>query len=88
MKTKTHKRRPTETMMVRNIRRKKLSRSGEAGSEIDYKDLDLLQEYITETGKIVPSRITGVSAKQQRELCTAIKRARMIALLPYCDAHK
>jgi small subunit ribosomal protein S18 len=73
--------------MARNIRRKKISRFGEGGTEIDYKDLDLLKDYITETGKIVPSRITGISAKNQRQLCTAIKRARMIALLPYCDSH-
>jgi small subunit ribosomal protein S18 len=74
--------------MARNIRRKKISSFSEAGVEIDYKDIDLLKEYITETGKIMPSRITGTSAKNQRELCTAIKRARMIALLPYCDSHK
>jgi len=75
--------------MARNIRRKKISRfGGEDGSQVDYKDLNLLSDYITETGKIVPSRITGVSAKQQRQLCAAIKRARFIALLPYCDAHK
>lgn len=74
--------------MARNIRRKKLSRINGEESIIDYKDLDLLREYITETGKIVPSRITGTSAKHQRELCKAIKRARMIALLPYCDAHR
>lgn len=74
--------------MARNIRRKKLGQFGEGRSEIDYKDIDMLKDYITETGKIVPSRITGVSAKNQRALCTAIKRARMIALLPYCDAHK
>lgn len=74
--------------MARNIRRKKLNLINEEESIIDYKDLDLLKEYITETGKIVPSRITGTSAKHQRELCKAIKRARMIALLPYCDAHK
>ncbi|GAB6139943.1 30S ribosomal protein S18 [Methylosoma difficile] len=75
--------------MARNIKRKKLSRVGsEGGSQIDYKDLDLLSDYITETGKIVPSRITGTSAKNQRALCVAIKRARFIALLPYCDAHK
>jgi small subunit ribosomal protein S18 len=73
--------------MARNIRRKKLSRIGEGGTEIDYKDIDLLKDYITETGKIVPSRITGTSAKNQRALCVAIKRARMVALLPYCDAH-
>jgi small subunit ribosomal protein S18 len=74
--------------MARNIRRKKLNSFGEGGTEIDYKDIDLLKEYITETGKIVPSRITGTSAKNQRALCVAIKRARMVALLPYCDAHK
>ncbi len=74
--------------MVRNNKSKKLSRFSEDGNEIDYKDLDLLKNYITETGKIVPSRITGITAKQQRELSVAIKRARMVALLPYCDAHK
>ena len=51
--------------------------------EIDYKDLNTLKAYITETGKIVPSRITAVSAKKQRELAKAIKRARHIGLLPY-----
>lgn len=74
--------------MARNIRRKKVSRSSENGIQVDYKDLDLLSDYITETGKIVPSRITGTTAKYQRELCVAIKRARFIALLPFCDAHK
>ncbi len=75
--------------MARNIRRKKSCRfSGEDAVVIDYKDLDLLSEYISETGKITPSRITGTSAKYQRQLATAIKRARYIALLPYCDAHK
>ncbi|MGZ5051996.1 MAG: 30S ribosomal protein S18 [Methylobacter sp.] len=75
--------------MARNIRRKKICRfSSEGGTEIDYKDLDLLSDYITETGKIVPSRITGTSAKYQRQLGVAIKRARFIALLPFCDAHK
>lgn len=72
-----------------NIRRKKSCRfSGVDAVVIDYKDLDLLSEYVTETGKIVPSRITGTSAKYQRQLSTAIKRARYIALLPFCDAHK
>ena len=75
--------------MARNIRRKKFCRfSAEGGTQIDYKDLDLLSDYITETGKIVPSRITGTSAKYQRQLCVAIQRARFIALLPFCDAHK
>lgn len=69
-------------------RHKKISRfSAEKGTQIDYKNLNLLNEYITETGKIVPSRITGTSAKHQREICAAIKRARFLALLPFCDAH-
>jgi len=75
--------------MSRNIRRKKINKSGkEDGYQVDYKDLKLLSDYISETGKIVPSRITGVSAKQQRQICAAIKHARHIALLPFCDAHK
>ncbi len=75
--------------MARNIRRKRGCRFGSDDAPvIDYKDLDLLSEYVTETGKIVPSRITGTSAKYQRQLATAIKRARYIALLPFCDAHK
>lgn len=55
---------------------------------VDYKDIELLKKFITETGKIVPSRITGTSAKYQRQLSNAIKRARFLALLPYCDSHK
>jgi len=75
--------------MARNIRRKKFCQfSAQGGTKIDYKDLDLLSDYITETGKIVPSRITGTAAKYQRQLGIAIKRARFIALLPFCDAHK
>ncbi len=75
--------------MARNVKRKKLCRfSGEDAVVIDYKNLDLLSEYVSETGKIVPSRITGTSAKYQRQLSKAIKQARFIALLPYCDAHK
>lgn len=55
---------------------------------IDYKDVELLKKFITETGKIVPSRVTGTCAKYQRRLAKAIKYARFLALLPYCDAHK
>ncbi|WP_028293241.1 30S ribosomal protein S18 [Oceanobacter kriegii] len=74
--------------MARFFRRRKFCRfTAEGVSEIDYKDLDTLKGYITETGKIVPSRITGTRAKYQRQLSTAIKRARYIALLPYSDAH-
>ena len=57
--------------------------SGDKAPKIDYKDTKLLQRYISERGKIVPSRITAVSAKKQRELAKAIKRARFLALLPY-----
>ncbi|MGJ0516267.1 MAG: 30S ribosomal protein S18 [Methylomicrobium sp.] len=74
--------------MARNARRKTKGFGANNGVEIDYKDLNLLGDYVSETGKIVPSRITGVSAKYQRQLCAAIKRARYIALLPYCDAHQ
>ncbi len=64
-------------------RRKTCPFSGDNAPKIDYKDTKLLQRYISERGKIVPSRITAVSAKKQRELATAIKRARFLALLPY-----
>ena len=74
--------------MSRRFGRKKFSRLSEEGSEIDYKDLDLLKQYIGETGKIVPSRITGTSARHQRLLAQEIKRARYLALLPYTDQHK
>ena len=56
--------------------------------EIDYKDVDILLKNIDESGKITPSRITGTCAKFQRQLTTAIKRARFLALIPYTDKHK
>ncbi len=75
--------------MARRFGRKRYCRfTAEGIKEIDYKDLDLLRQYITETGKIVPSRITGTSAKYQRQLAAAIKRARYLALLPYTDQHR
>lgn len=52
---------------------------------IDYKDVDLLRKFITERGKILPRRITGLTAKQQRDLTVAIKRARIVALLPFIN---
>ena len=64
-------------------RRKTCPFSGDKAPKIDYKDVKLLQRYISERGKIVPSRITAVSAKKQRELARAIKRARFLGLLPY-----
>jgi|TARA_B100000745_G_scaffold179208_1_gene117388 small subunit ribosomal protein S18 len=75
--------------MARFFRRRKFCRfTAEGVDRIDYKDLVTLKNYVTESGKIVPSRITGTSAKYQRQLSTAIKRARHLALLPYTDGHK
>ena len=74
--------------MSRFFRRRKFCRfTAEGVTEIDYKDLDTLKQYVSETGKIVPSRITGTKAKYQRQLATVVKRARYLALLPYTDAH-
>lgn len=74
--------------MAAFFRRKKFCRfTAEKFTEIDYKDVELLKEYITETGKIIPSRITGTSAYYQRQLSTAIRRARFLALIPYTDKH-
>ncbi len=74
--------------MQRNFRRKKFCRFTVEGiAEIDYKDIQMLKNYVLDTGKIVPSRITGTSAKYQRQLATAIKRARYLALLSYSDSH-
>ena len=74
--------------MARYFRRKKYCRfTADNVEEIDYKDLATLKQYITETGKIVPSRITGTRANYQRQLATAVKRARYLALLPYTDQH-
>ncbi|MBM4197134.1 MAG: 30S ribosomal protein S18 [Gammaproteobacteria bacterium] len=74
--------------MSRFFRRRKYCKfSAEGVKEIDYKDLETLRQYVTETGKIVPSRITGTNANYQRQLSTAVKRARYLALLPYTDKH-
>jgi small subunit ribosomal protein S18 len=74
--------------MAGYFRRKKFCRfTAEGIEQIDYKDLDMLKSYITETGKIVPSRVTGTNARYQRQLALAIKRARYLALLPYTDQH-
>ena len=68
-------------------RRKTCPFSGANSPKIDYKDVRLLQRYLSERGKIVPSRITGTKANYQRQLATAVKRARFLALLPYTDNH-
>ena len=75
--------------MSRYFRRRKYCRfTAEKILEVDYKDVELLKSFVTETGKIIPSRITGTKARYQRQLATAIKLARFLALLPYCDRHE
>ncbi|MBL0163994.1 MAG: 30S ribosomal protein S18 [Xanthomonadales bacterium] len=74
--------------MSKFFRRKKFCRfTAEDVVEIDYKDLNLLRQYVTETGKIVPSRITGTKARYQRQLAVAVQHARFLSLLPYSDSH-
>ena len=74
--------------MSRFIRRKKFCRfTADGVKSIDYKDLGTLKGYVSETGKIVPSRITGTRSNYQRQLSLAVKRARFLALLPYTDQH-
>jgi small subunit ribosomal protein S18 len=74
---------------ARNLfRRKKFCRfTAEKIKTIDYKDIDLLKDFINENGKIIPARITGTKARYQRQLSDAIKRARFLALLPFTDLH-
>ncbi|HLD09451.1 MAG TPA: 30S ribosomal protein S18 [Methylophilaceae bacterium] len=61
--------------------------SAEGIKEVDYKDVDLLKDFINENGKIIPARITGTKARYQRQLTAAVKRARFLSLLPYTDKH-
>ena len=73
-------------MTRQQFRRRKFCRfTAEGVVEIDYKDLNTLKQYVGESGKIVPSRITGTKARYQRQLATAVKRARFLSLLPYTD---
>jgi small subunit ribosomal protein S18 len=75
-------------MAANYFRRKKFCKfTAEGVSDIDYKDLATLKQYVSETGKIVPSRVTGTKAQYQRKLALAIKRARYLSLLPYTDKH-
>ena len=70
------------------FKRKKFCRfTAEGVKQIDYKDIDILKDFVQENGKIMPARITGTKARYQRQLSTAIKRARYLALLPYTDLH-
>ena len=74
--------------MPRFSRKRKYCRFTALGiDEIDYKDIDTLKNYISETGKIIASRNTGTKERYQRQLATAVKRARFLALLPYTDQH-
>jgi small subunit ribosomal protein S18 len=70
------------------FKRKKFCRfTAEGVKQIDYKDIDVLKDFVQENGKIMPARITGTKARYQRQLSTAIRRARFLALLPYTDLH-
>ena len=75
--------RPMESSDLRNKKRKKCPFTASGVREIDYKDIETLLKFITERGKILPRRITGVSAFHQKKLAQAIKRARHMALLPF-----
>jgi small subunit ribosomal protein S18 len=74
--------------MSKFFRRRKFCKfTAEGVTEIDYKDLNTLRQYLTENGKIVPSRITGTKSRYQRQLSAAVKHARFLALIPYTDNH-
>lgn len=74
--------------MSKFFRRKRFCKfTAEGITDIDFKDLNLIRQYVTETGKIIPSRLSGTKARYQRQLSNAIKRARYLALIPYSDAH-
>lgn len=69
-------------------RKKVVSLSDADIENINYQNLDLLKEFVMETGRILPSRITGTKARYQRLISNSVKRARFLALLPYCDRHE
>ena len=76
-------------MARQTFKRRKFCRfTAEGIKQVDYKSVDLLKDFISENGKIIPARITGTKAHYQRQLATAVKRARFLALLPYTDQHK
>ena len=76
-------------MARQTFKRRKFCRfTAEKIQEVDYKQVDLLKDFITENGKIIPARITGTKAHYKRQLAVAVKRARFLALLPYTDQHK
>ena len=71
-----------------NKKKVKIMSKYELPKKFDYKDIDILKQFITETGKIIPARVTGVSASNQRKVTKSIKIARFLALLPYTDMHQ
>ncbi|ENV9735287.1 TPA: 30S ribosomal protein S18 [Neisseria gonorrhoeae] len=76
-------------MARQSFKRRKFCRfTAEKIQEVDYKQVNLLKDFISENGKIIPARITGTKAFYQRQLAVAVKRARFLALLPYTDQHK
>ncbi|ENX8699614.1 30S ribosomal protein S18 [Neisseria gonorrhoeae] len=76
-------------MARQSFKRRKFCRfTAEKIQEVDYKQVDLLKDFISENGKIIPARITGTKAFYQRQLAVAVKRARFLALLPYTDQHR
>ena len=76
-------------MARQTFKRRKFCRfTAEGIKQVDYKSVDLLKDFISENGKIIPARITGTTAHYQRQLSVAVKRARFLALLPYTDQHK
>ncbi|HGJ8322504.1 TPA: 30S ribosomal protein S18 [Neisseria gonorrhoeae] len=76
-------------MARQSFKRRKFCRfTAEKIQEVDYKQVDLLKDFVSENGKIIPARITGTKAFYQRQLAVAVKRARFLALLPYTDQHK
>lgn len=76
-------------MARQTFKRRKYCRfTAEKIQEVDYKQVELLKDFITENDKIIPARITGTKAHYQRQLAVAVKRARFLALLPYTDQHK
>ena len=74
--------------MARYFKQKSFCRfTADGVKEVDYKDFESFKSYVNESGKIIPSRVTGTKAKYQRQLTTAIKQARFLALMPYTDSH-
>ena len=82
------KKRPKRNTKSALFKRKRVCRfTADKVVQIDYKDIDTLKDFVSETGKIIPARITGTEAKYQRQLTTAIKRARFLALMSFTDNH-